>query len=94
MQGHERGLPLRVAMMFVAPARTETPICREHIDLPEKKALLESRRPGVVSLCSGVHYPPGGCEHFETNTWQFLFWSGERLHRALDSTHRMDSNGF
>ena len=24
-----------------------------------------------------------GCEHFETNTWQFLFWSGQRLHRAF-----------
>ena len=29
------------------------------------------------------------CEHFETNTWQFLFWSGERLHLALDSIHRI-----
>ena len=27
-------------------------------------------------------------EHFETNTWQSLFWAGERLHRALDFTHR------
>ena len=27
--------------------------------------------------------------HFETNTWQFLFWSGERLHLALDFIHRM-----
>ena len=24
-----------------------------------------------------------GCEHFETNTWQFLIRSGQRLHRAF-----------
>ena len=160
-------------MMFVAPARTETPICREHIDLPEKKHLavfvlvrrapasclgfysqnMNTLRPTLGSLCFGQasaciapwilltereHFetntwqffvlvtrapasrlgffsrnvntlrPTLGsfcfgqaiagiapwillteCEHFETNTRQFLFWSGERLHLALGYTHRM-----
>ena len=52
-------MPLRVAMMFVAPARTETPIRRE--------THRSSRK----------------------NTWRFLFWLGEHLRLALDSTHRI-----
>ena len=75
-------------MMFVAPARTETPICREHIDLPEKKHLAVFVF-GQASACILPWILLTEYEHFETNTWQFLFRAGERLHRALDSTHRM-----
>ena len=44
---------------------------------------------GQASACIVPWFPLTECEHSETNTWQFLFWLGERLHRALDSTHRM-----
>ena len=44
---------------------------------------------GQASACIVPWIQLTECEHFETNTWQFLFWAGERLHRALVSTHRM-----
>ena len=59
-------------MMFVAPARVETPICKEHIDLLEKKKALGSFCFGLASACIVSSILLTECEHFETNTWQFV----------------------
>ena len=75
--------------LFWAGERLHRALDSTHIMLTLRDQHLAVFCFGQASACILPWIILTECEHFETNTWQFLFWVGERLHRALDSTHRM-----